>query len=348
MRFESGSWRFRRQPQTMSRSSASSFATSAGMSAGSFCRSPSEVTTTSPRERSKPAEKAAVWPKLRRRSTGRTRGIPRLEGEELLPRAVGAAVVHQHQLERAAGRRQGRGQLPVEVLDVLDLVVERDDDGDLGARFSVHARPSISDGPDSAVSGRRRRGRPSSRGRGRARPPAGRSRAGARPRRPSGLPARQQGEVGDRPAGHDDRDDRRERVHGERPREVEGEEPPEGAGRAAGRAGQPGEPLEDAERQGDAVEPQQPHRGCGERARSPRRSRRAAARPAEPPGRRGGPAEPPRPRGSLQLARRGPRSPPRTGTRARRSSSSRTRSAGAPPPPPCRGRSGAPAARPRT
>ena len=44
------------------------------MSAGSFCRSPSEVTTTSPRAWSNPAEKAAVWPKLRRRRRTRTRG----------------------------------------------------------------------------------------------------------------------------------------------------------------------------------------------------------------------------------------------------------------------------------
>ena len=40
-----------------------------GMSAGSFCRSPSMVTMTSPAEKSMPACRAADWPKLRRRRT---------------------------------------------------------------------------------------------------------------------------------------------------------------------------------------------------------------------------------------------------------------------------------------
>src|SRR5439155_881709 len=60
-------------PQTMSYPS-SSLATRRGMSAGSFCRSPSEVMTISPREWSKPAEKAAVCPKFRRNRSTRTRG----------------------------------------------------------------------------------------------------------------------------------------------------------------------------------------------------------------------------------------------------------------------------------
>ena len=74
-RLESGSCRCLRHPQTMSKPS-SSLASSFGMSAGSFCRSPSEVTTTSPRAWSKPAEKAAVWPKFRRRRSTRTRESP--------------------------------------------------------------------------------------------------------------------------------------------------------------------------------------------------------------------------------------------------------------------------------
>ena len=56
------------------------------MSAGSFWRSPSEVTTTSPRAWSKPAENAAVWPKLRRSTMARTAGIAR-------PRASSTASV---------------------------------------------------------------------------------------------------------------------------------------------------------------------------------------------------------------------------------------------------------------
>src|SRR5688500_5437196 len=44
------------------------------MSAGSFCRSPSAVTTKRPRAAAKPAAKAAVWPKLRVKRMTRTRG----------------------------------------------------------------------------------------------------------------------------------------------------------------------------------------------------------------------------------------------------------------------------------
>ena len=44
------------------------------MSAGSFCRSPSIVTNTSPADQSMPACSAGVWPKLRRIRTTLTRG----------------------------------------------------------------------------------------------------------------------------------------------------------------------------------------------------------------------------------------------------------------------------------
>src|SRR5947208_8797736 len=43
------------------------------MSRGSFCRSPSMVIMTRPRALSKPAAKAAVWPKLRRNRITRSR-----------------------------------------------------------------------------------------------------------------------------------------------------------------------------------------------------------------------------------------------------------------------------------
>src|SRR5438034_3605830 len=61
------------QPHTMS-APRSSTSTIAGMSRGSFCRSPSEVTITRPRAWSKPAANAAVWPKLRRNRITRSRG----------------------------------------------------------------------------------------------------------------------------------------------------------------------------------------------------------------------------------------------------------------------------------
>jgi hypothetical protein len=61
LRDTSLSWRLKRQPTTMSLPS-SIFPNSMPMSAGSFCRSPSMVTTISPRACSMPAAMAAVWP----------------------------------------------------------------------------------------------------------------------------------------------------------------------------------------------------------------------------------------------------------------------------------------------
>ena len=54
------SWRALRQPMTMSYPSRIS-AISAGMSAGSFCRSASIVITMRPRDEAKPASKAPGW-----------------------------------------------------------------------------------------------------------------------------------------------------------------------------------------------------------------------------------------------------------------------------------------------
>src|SRR6266545_3533532 len=71
MRRESGSRRRVFHPDTRSKPS-SSFARSLGISAGSSCRSPSIVTTVSPRAWSKPAINAAALPKFRRSRTTRT------------------------------------------------------------------------------------------------------------------------------------------------------------------------------------------------------------------------------------------------------------------------------------
>src|SRR5512139_505302 len=79
-----------------------------------------------------------------------------------------------------------------------------------------------------------------------------------------GLSARQQGEVGERPSRDDDRDQGGEGVHAEGSGEVQGEEVSEGAGGAAGRAGKAGERLEEAERERDAVEVEQPDGGARE------------------------------------------------------------------------------------
>ena len=85
-----------------------------GMSAGSFCRSPSSVTTTSPRAWSKPAASAAVWPKLRRKRITRTRGsrAPQLAAcARRLPSR--RAVVDEEDLASAArGRSSARARSP--------------------------------------------------------------------------------------------------------------------------------------------------------------------------------------------------------------------------------------------
>src|SRR2546423_10588745 len=69
-RREIGSRRLVFQPETRSKPS-SSLASSRGISAGSSCRSPSIVTTVSPRAWSKPATSAAALPKFRRSRTTR-------------------------------------------------------------------------------------------------------------------------------------------------------------------------------------------------------------------------------------------------------------------------------------
>src|SRR5262249_1120132 len=74
MRREIGSRRRVFHPETRSNPS-SSLASSRGISAGSSWRSPSIVTTVSPRAWSKPARRAVALPKLRRRRTTRTLSV---------------------------------------------------------------------------------------------------------------------------------------------------------------------------------------------------------------------------------------------------------------------------------
>src|SRR6185436_20175204 len=69
-----------------------------------------------------------------------------LELDERLARAVAAAVVDQHQLEGAPGRLERLDELLVQLRQVVLLVVERHDDGEVDARGVVHARASIRDG----------------------------------------------------------------------------------------------------------------------------------------------------------------------------------------------------------
>ena len=63
-----------------------------------------------------PAIIAAVWPKLRRKLDHLDARVARGERVELALGAVGAAVVHEHHLERLAERLERRHQALVERL----------------------------------------------------------------------------------------------------------------------------------------------------------------------------------------------------------------------------------------
>ena len=86
-------------------------------------------TRISPRARSSAADRAAVWPQLRRRNTTRTcSGSRRWIASSLRGRAVGRAVVDEDQLVVDRQRRKHRVELGVQRLDVVDLVEHRNQD----------------------------------------------------------------------------------------------------------------------------------------------------------------------------------------------------------------------------
>ena len=105
----SGSRRCVFQPETRSNPS-SSLASSCGISAGSSCRSPSIVTTTSPCACAKPAASAAALPKLRRRRTTRTLRRRGVQARQRRERAVGRAVVDEDRLPLAVERIERRAR----------------------------------------------------------------------------------------------------------------------------------------------------------------------------------------------------------------------------------------------
>ena len=116
---------------------ASTAATSFGMSSGRFWRSPSIVTTISPRARLRPACIAGCWPKFRLKRTARTRASTRVEALEQREGAVGGAVVDVDDLERPAEPVECGHGTPVELVERGRLVVERDDDRELRRRVLV-------------------------------------------------------------------------------------------------------------------------------------------------------------------------------------------------------------------
>ena len=103
------------------------------MSSGWFCRSPSIVTTISPRARARPACIAGCWPKLRLKRTACTRGsaaCSRSTAAHVPSVDPSSTRISSNALPpRSIERRYGA---PVELLDRAFLVQERDDDGEIG------------------------------------------------------------------------------------------------------------------------------------------------------------------------------------------------------------------------
>ena len=206
--------------------------------------------------------------------------VARLQLQQALARPVAAAVVHQHDLERAAERAERGAQLLVQVGQVLLLVVERHHDGDVHARGVVHGEPEYTRRPRSAGQ------RPAAT---QVRPVQGiaataATRSTTPVRGATSTPnARRRGSSARSAAAHatsGERRGRRERVHRESARHVEREQPAEGACRAARGTRQAREHLHVAQRDRQPVEVQQPD---GQRRQSPDRpedqaERRARAR----------------------------------------------------------------------
>ena len=116
---------------------------SRGISAGSFCRSPSIGTRISPRARSSAADRAAVWPQLRASRITRTcSGSRALDRFELCRRAVGRAVIDKDQLVTKARRpRSTASSSRMQRLDVVDLVEDRNQHGKIDSRCDSRPIP---------------------------------------------------------------------------------------------------------------------------------------------------------------------------------------------------------------
>ena len=85
------------------RTPPSTASTSRGMSSGAFWRSPSIVTTMSPRARARPACIAGCWPKFRLNRTARTRGVGRVQPLER-PRTCRRSIRRRRRSARTAVR----------------------------------------------------------------------------------------------------------------------------------------------------------------------------------------------------------------------------------------------------
>jgi hypothetical protein len=102
------------------------------MSAGSFWRSASRVTTTSPRAGGEAGQERRRLAGVAPEADEPQRGVARGEPGQHLPGGVGAPVVHHHDLVRAGERVEGRRELREQRGQVVRLVVGGDDDRDGG------------------------------------------------------------------------------------------------------------------------------------------------------------------------------------------------------------------------
>ena len=101
---------------------------SAGMNAGSFCPSPSSVTTMAPRAAATPLRTAADWPQDCLWRTPAQPGMLRHQPRELGLGRVGRAVIDVDDLERPLAIERG-GDFRDQRRDIAGLVADRHHDG---------------------------------------------------------------------------------------------------------------------------------------------------------------------------------------------------------------------------
>ena len=108
-------------------------ASSSGSSSGGCWRSPSIVTTASPRAKRSPADSAAWWPKRAREVDRAHVGVAARSAAIRAAVRVAAAVVDEEQLVAHAGAVERRAHAARELGDALLLVEHRHHHGERGA-----------------------------------------------------------------------------------------------------------------------------------------------------------------------------------------------------------------------
>ena len=111
------------------------------MSSGAFWRSPSIVTTISPRARARPACIAGCWPKLRLKRTARTRGSAACRRSSVGERRRRSSRRRRRSARTAGRPLERRDRAPVELVDASPPRCRRDDDRDAAARPRARRPP---------------------------------------------------------------------------------------------------------------------------------------------------------------------------------------------------------------